>query len=239
VKNLIILALDSLDINLLLRYKNRYLKQEEYGLIDISDFKILRTVVLWASFLSGKNMEHEIPLDTVNLWRFRLETEKTFFQFFDSYKAIDVPAFSLKQQNHSRERSFMRKYFDDEISVEDFDSLVWRNHERNKKDFFKSLGKFDLVMGYFDIADAIGHLSFGITKKMKEVYIELDKIAKEVKSSFEDFILIASDHGMKQNGRYGEHCYNGFYSMNNKLKISFPKIIDFYNLIKKVVKNTM
>ena len=132
----------------------------------------------------------------------------------------------------------MRKYFDDETSVEDFDSVIWRNHEENKKDFFKSLSKHDLVMGYFDLADAIGHLSFGVPKKMKEVYVELEEIAKEVKSSFDDFILIASDHGMRPVGRYGEHSGNGFYSVNYKIRFRLPKITAFHDLIKKVAKNT-
>ena len=234
---MIILALDALDLNSVLRYKCKYLKQTEHGLIDVSDFKLLRTVALWASFLSGKNREEEIPLDKVTQWRFKLEPEQTFLLFFETYKAIDVPAFSLKQRNHSRERSFMRKCFDNEASVEDFDSVVWRNHEENKKDFFKALGEHDLVMGYFDLADAIGHLSFGVSKKMREVYFELEKIAKEVKSSFDDFILIASDHGMRPVGRYGEHSGNGFYSVNHKTRIGLLKITDFYELIEKIAKN--
>ncbi len=234
---MIILALDALDFNNVLRYKCKYLKQTEHGQIDVSDFQLLRTVVLWASFLSGKNMEEEVPLDKVTQWRFKLEPEKTFLPFFETYKAIDVPAFSFKQSNHSKERIFMRKCFDDEVSVEDFDSVVWRNHEENKKDFFTSLSRHDLVMGYFDLADAIGHLSHGVPKKMKEVYGELEKIAKEVRSSFDDFILIASDHGMRTIGRYGEHSWNGFYSVNYKIRFGLPKITDFYDLIEKVAKN--
>lgn len=234
---MIILAVDALDLNQVIKYKCKYLKQTVHGQIDVSNFKMLRTVVLWASFLSGKNMEEEIPFDRVTQWYFKLEPEKTFLPFFETYKAIDVPAFSLKQRNHSKERSFMRKYFDDEVSVEDFDSVVWRNHEENKKDFFKSLGKHDLVMGYFDLVDAIGHLSFGVFENMKEVYVELEKLAKEVTSSFDDFILIASDHGMRAVGRYGEHNGKGFYSVNCKLRFRHPKITDFYGIIKKVAEN--
>ena len=134
---MIILALDALNFNSVLRYKCKYLKQTEHGQTDVSDFKLLRTVALWASFLSGKNMEDEVPLDEVTQWKFKLEPEKTFLPLFGTYKAIDLPAFSLKQRNHLKERSFMWKYFNDEASVEDFDSVVWRNHEENKKDFFK------------------------------------------------------------------------------------------------------
>ena len=235
---MIILALDALDFNPVLRYKCKHLKQTEYGQINVSDFKILRTVALWASFLSGKNMEEDVPLDKETQWKFKLEPEKTFLPFFETYKAIDVPAFSFKQRNHSKERSLMRRGFEDESSIEDFDSAVWRNHLENKKEFFKSLSKHDLVMGYFDLADAIGHLSFGVPKKMKEVYVELEEIAKEVKSSFDDFILIASDHGMKSNGRYGEHSGNGFYSVNHKLRLTSTRITDFYNFTKKIAKKS-
>jgi hypothetical protein len=234
---MIILALDALDFTSVLKYNCEYLKQTEYGQIDVSDFKQLRTVALWASFLSGKNMEDEVPVDKATQWKFQLESEKTFLSFFGTYTAIDVPAFSLKQSNHLKERHFMRKFFEDEVSAEDFDSVIWKNHDENQKDFFKSLGKHDLVIGYFDLADAIGHLSFGVPKKMKEVYAELDKIAKEVKSSFDDVILIASDHGMRSVGRYGQHDVQGFYSLNYNPRFKLSRITEFHDLIKQIAEN--
>jgi hypothetical protein len=235
---MIILALDALDLNQVLRYKCRYLRQAQHSQTDVSDFKMLRTVALWASFLSGKNREDEVPLDKEAQWKYTLGAEETFLPVFETYKAIDVPAFSFKQGNHLKERVFMRRYFSDEGSIEDFDSVVWRNHEENKKDFFKSLSKYNLVMGYFDLADAIGHLSFGVATRMKEVYVELETIVKEVKSSFDDFILIASDHGMIPVGRYGVHSANGFYSVNKKLRFGISKITDFHDLVKKVARNS-
>ena len=206
--------------------------QLEYGQTDISEFKLPRTVVLWASFLTGKNMETRIPVKTQ--WEFKLKLEETFFKFFESYVALDVPAFSLKDKNHAEERRLLKAYFNDEATVEEYDAVVWKNHEENKKDFFRSLGNSELIMGYFDLADAIGHLSFGIPDKMKVVYEELEKLAREVKSSTDDFILIISDHGMKAVGRYGDHTRNGFYSSNRELGLSLPKITDFYSLIRKV-----
>ena len=209
--------------------------QLECGQTDISEFELARTVVLWASFLSGRNMEARIPVKTQ--WEFKLSVKETFFQFFENYVAVDVPAFSLKDKNHAEERRLLKAYFDDEATVEEYDAVVWRNHEENKKDFFKALGKSDLIMGYFDLADAIGHLSFGITEKMETVYEELDKLAGEVKSSTDDFLLVVSDHGMKAVGRYGDHTKNGFYSANRRLGLSLPKITDFYDLIKGMAKD--
>jgi hypothetical protein len=226
---MIILALDALDLNLIQKYECRNLMQTEYGQTDISEFSEPRTVVLWASFLTGKNMEAKIPLKTQ--WKFKLDPEETFLKFFKPFKAIDVPSFSFKQESHAEERKLLKKYFNNKGTIEEYDAAVWKYHEENKKEFFNSIGKFDLVMGYFNLADAIGHLSFGISEKMRAIYADLEKIAKEVKGS-DDFILVISDHGMKAIGRYGDHTKNGFYSANRKLGLSLPKITDFYNLMR-------
>ena len=230
---MIILALDALDLNLVKTFNCKNLMQKECGQTDLSEFELERTVVLWASFLRGKNMESEIPVK--DQWEFKLKTEETFLKFFDSVKAIDVPAYSLREENHKEERRLLKAYFNDEVSVEEYDRVVWKNHEENKKLLFQSLGKFDLVLGYFDLADAIGHLSFGILSKMKTVYEELENLAKRVEDE-DDLILIVSDHGMKAIGRYGDHTRNGFYSFNKTVGLKVPKITDFYKLIERVAK---
>jgi len=147
-----------------------------------------------------------------------------------------ILAFSLKQQNHAEERKLLKGYFEDKATIEEYDVAIWRNHEENKKDFFKTVGKFDLVMGYFNLADAIGHLSFGITEKMAEVYHELDEMAEEIKNS-DSFVLVISDHGMETVGRYGDHSRNGFYSFNKKLGLSLPRITSFYSPIRRIAEN--
>ena len=213
---MIILALDALDLNLVQKFECKSLMQKEYGQTDISNFTQARTVVLWASFLTGKNMEAKIPIKTQ--WEFKLSPEETFLKLFNPYKAIDVPAFSLKP-SHAEERKLLKKYFDDKGAIDEYDTIVWKNHEENKKEFFDSIGKFDLIMGYFNLADAIGHLSFGIPQKMRDVYNELEELAEKVKDR-DDFILVISDHGMKAVGRYGDHTKSGFYSANQKLALN-------------------
>jgi hypothetical protein len=231
---MIILALDALDVGMVEKHKCRSLLQVEYGQTDLSDFELERTVVLWASFLTGKNMESMIPVKTQ--WEFKLKPEETFLSFFQSWKATDVPAFSLKEGNHAEERRLLKEFFDEEASVEEYDAVVWKNHDENKKDFLASLGRFELVMGYFDLADAIGHLSFGIPAKMQKVYSELESLAEDVKSSSDDFAMVISDHGMKPVGRYGDHSRNGFYSSNRRLGVSMPKITDFYDIMMRLAK---
>lgn len=202
--------------------------QTECGKTNLSEFELKRTVALWASFLAGKNMDKEIPVKTQ--WEFKLPVNETFLKFFKTFNAIDVPAFSHKK-SHEEERRLLKGYFNEEATIEEYDALVWKIHEENKKEFFSSLGKFDLTMGYFNLADSIGHLSFGIQEKMKTVYEELENLAKEVRASCNDIVLTISDHGMKVLGRYGDHSDNGFYSFNRKMGLDFPKITDFYNII--------
>ena len=231
---MIILALDALDLQQVQKFNCENLMQEEYGQTSISDFDQERTVVLWASFLTGKNMEAEIPIKTQ--WEFKVPPEQTFLKFFETNKTIDVPAFSYKQENHEEERRLLKGYFEDKATLEEYDAVAWRNHEENKKEFFGAVGRFELVMGYFNLADSIGHLSFGITEKMAEVYRELEKLAENVKDA-DKFVLVVSDHGMKAVGRYGDHSRNGFYSCNHKLGLNIPKITSFNNLIRRLRKN--
>jgi hypothetical protein len=225
---MIILGLDALDKDMVERFKCKNLMQLEYGETDISEFKLERTVVLWASFLTGKNMEKEISVK--DQWNFKLKKSETFFNHFDSFKAIDVPAFSHKEKIHEKERKLMKGYFEDKNSIEDYDDVVWQIHKENKKEFLNSLGKVEVIMGYFNLADSIGHISFGNHKKMKIVYEELDSITKEIRDS-DDFILIISDHGMKAVGMFGDHTRYGFYSCNQRLNLKKPKITEFIKLI--------
>jgi len=227
---MIILALDALDKNMVERFNCKNLMQLEYGETDISNFKLERTVALWASFLTGKNMENKIPIK--GQWEFKLKESETLFNFFNSYKAIDVPAFSFKK-NHGLERKLLKDYFKDECDVEEYDKVVWKHHEENKNVFLENLNNFKCLMCYFNLADAIGHLSFGVLDKMKMVYNELDAIAKIARKG-NRFILIISDHGMKAVGRFGDHSKYGFYSCNQKLNLKKPKITDFFNLIKRM-----
>ena len=229
---MIILALDALDLEQVKKHNCKNLMQKEYGQTSLSDFKQARTVVLWASFLSGKNMEAQIPLKTQ--WEFKVPPEQTFLKFFETYEAIDVPAFSHKQ-SHTEERKLLKGYFEDKATIEEYDTLVWKIHEENKKQFLAAVDKFNLVMGFFNLADSIGHLSFGITEKMAMVYHELDRLAETVKDA-DNSVLIISDHGMEAVGRYGDHNRNGFYSFNHKLGLNLPKITSFHNLIRRLAE---
>jgi hypothetical protein len=230
---LIILALDALDQNLVKTFHCSNLMQKEYGQTDITNFQEPRTIVLWASFLAGKNMEAKISIE--GQWEFQLNKEETFLRFFKDPKTIDVPAYSYEQEHHKEERKLLKAYFNENVTIQEYDKLIWENHEKNKREFLNSLGKHDLLMAYFNLADAIGHLSFGVYTKMKKVYEELENLAAKIENK-DNFTLIISDHGMKAIGRYGDHTMNGYYSTSKTLNLELPRITDFHKLIRSAEK---
>ena len=114
---MLILALDALDQNLVKTFNCSNLMQKEYGQTDITNFKEPRTIVLWASFLTGKNMEAKIPIK--GQWEFQLKREETFLCYFDSPKVIDVPGYAYKQENHKKERRLLKAYFNENATIQE------------------------------------------------------------------------------------------------------------------------
>ena len=213
---IVILALDGLEYEYVKEFDCKNLMQISYGKTDISEFSEPRTTVIWSSFLTEKNMEEEVlSLGKDNLWKFRVKPEETFFSSFKKWKAIDVPAFTHKHENHKRERDLLKAFFEERATVEEYDKVAFENHKENKEEFFEALEKdYEIVMGYFALADTIGHLSFGLKNKMRVIYKELDELAQRTKELVEGKILVISDHGMKAIGRCGDHCHYGFWSWN-------------------------
>lgn len=229
---IVILGLDGLEYEYVRKFNCKNLMQLCYGKTDISEFEEPRTVVLWGSFLTGRNVEKEALAK--GLWNFRLKPTDTFFSHFRKWTAIDVPAFTYKQEAHKKEREAMKRFFDQEISIQEYDEIAMKNHKENKEEFFSALEKdYDIVMGYFALADVIGHLSFGVISKMKLIYQELDEIAMKAKERVEK-LLIISDHGMKAIGRFGDHSNYGFWSTSWNAKLKNPKITDFRKIIESL-----
>ena len=229
---IVILALDGLEYNYVKEFNCKNLMQINYGKTDISEFTEPRTVVIWSSFLAGKNLEKRIlALGKKNLWKFKLKPEETFLIKFKRWKVIDLPGLTYKVKNHQKERELLKLFFEQKIEVDDYDRVIFDHHRENKKEFFTALkSKYEILIGYFALADAIGHLSFGIKSKMKLIYEELDDIAKKVKK-ITNTLLIISDHGMKAIGRYGDHSGYGFFSLNKNIKLKNPKVTELRKVI--------
>lgn len=228
------MGLDGLEYNCVKEFNLNALMQESSGKTDLSEFSEPRTVVIWSSFLAGKNLENRVLALGKEFWKFKLRPDETFFSKFKKWKAIDVPGFTYKFKNHDREKKLLKKFFDGKVSVEEYDRVAFENHEENKREFLESLNKgYEVLMGYFALADVIGHLSFGLRSKMRLVYEELENLAKKAREACEK-VLIISDHGMRAVGRFGDHTTHGFWSFSSKLELSKPRVTDFRELIEKL-----
>jgi hypothetical protein len=228
----VILGIDGLEYDYVEKFGLKNLIQKSHGKTDISDYEEPRTIVIWSSFLSGENREKEIlALGKKKMWDFKLKPEDTFFNPYASWKAIDVPGFTFIRENHSRERELLKGYFNKKNTIEDYDNHVFKTHRKIKEEFLADLDSdHDILMGYFNLADVVGHLSFGVEPKMKAIYMEFDDLAKTVAAKA-DKLLVISDHGMQAVGRYGDHSRHGFWSLNYIADLEEPKITDFHDII--------
>ena len=232
---MIILAIDALEYTLVEEFNCTNLKQKFYGKTDIREFSQPRTMVLWSSFMTGRNMEKEIlAVGDKEMWNTRIDLKDTFFSRFGDPKIIDLPGFNYAREQHERERMLLKNYFDVKTEEEKnkirtaYNSLAFEHHRKVKQDFSASLkAGHDFLLGYFSVADVVGHLNFGNRAMMKMIYKDLDEIAGTVKDSY----IVLSDHGMEKIGIFGDHSGYGFWSTDYK-DLGNPKITDFAGMIK-------
>ena len=239
---IIVLAIDALEFSLVEKFKCVSLKQEYYGKTDISEFSEPRTIVLWSSFMTGENKEREVlSRGDKEMWNIKWDIGKTFFSEFSKPVIFDLPGFSYDQKIHARSRFLLKKFFDSAPEEKNkirqaYNKDAFEHHRKIKKQFLNSLGEdHDFILGYFSLADVVGHLNFGNTTLMRMIYKEFDEIAK-LASETGDRILVLSDHGMKPVGLFGDHSEYGFWSTNFK-KLGKPKITDFAGILKNLKNN--
>ena len=243
---IIIFAIDALEYDKVGEFECKNLMQKHYGKTDISEFSEPRTMVLWSSFMTGKNKEKEVLKDgNEEMWDKKWPLEETFFSNFKKPVVLDLPGFSYDKKVHDRSREVLKSFFETKDLDEkekirkEYNKEAFEHHKKIKKEFLRALddkNKHDLVLGYFNVADVIGHLSFGNKTLMKIIYKELDEMAEQIAEKGK--LVILSDHGMKAIGIFGEHSTYGFWSTNFDagLKNKKPKITDFYNLINSLKK---
>ncbi len=236
---IIILGLDGLDYSCVRAFSCRNLMQYSCGRTDLSGFNEIKTIVLWSSFLAEMNMQDEISRQGA-LWDFSLPVSRTFFSRFGKCKALDVPGFSYQHQQHQQERQKLKDFFEKKGSIEEYDRILFDHYQKNKAIFLRMLDEdCDIQMGYFALADAIGHLSFGVTSKMRIVYQELDELAAIVAGKSNGGLLILSDHGMEPVGRFGDHSRNGFWSSSTALGRDCPEITGLFSIFLGTLPQSM
>jgi hypothetical protein len=230
----VVFAIDALEFDLVERFRCRHLLQNYYGKTDISEFSEPRTMVLWSSFMTGKNLEAEIlAKGDKEMWNTHIDRSRTFLSYFTNPSVIDLPGYSYNLAEHERERSMLKQYFDAQTPEKKmevqkvYNDRAFEFHRNTKTKFLEALRlDYDFVLGYFSIADVIGHLNFGNTALMKMIYRELDEIAGMIPARY----IVLSDHGMEPIGMFGDHSRYGFWSSPDK-DLGTPKITDFFKLL--------
>lgn len=92
---------------------------------------------------------------------------------------------------------------------------------------------WQLFMQYFFVLDGVQHIFYRNPKKIAHFYLMFDEFIKKVEELIDDetLLLIVSDHGVKK----GIHTSYGFYSINKKLGLKNPKLIDFREKIEEIL----
>lgn len=239
----VIFAVDALEYKKIEEFDCENMKQANYGKTDISEFDQPRTMILWSSFMTGGNKEEEIlSKGEDKMWDTNFSKEDTFFSNFENTKIIDLPGYSYDEEQHEKERSMMKEFFEEAESDEEkkeirkeYNQFAMEHHRKIKEEFLNSLEEdYDLLLGYFSGADVIGHLNFGNRTLMKMIYNNLKEIVEEIEKVRDDHLLILSDHGMKEIGRFGDHSDYGFWSFNEECELENPKITDFADFVSQL-----
>lgn len=234
---IVVMAVDALECGLVERLGCGHLLQGYHGKTDISEFSEPRTMVLWSSFMAGRNMESEVlALGDRGMWDFRIDAERTFFKEFRDPAVIDLPGFSYDGAQHARERELLKAYFtaagaeEKERIRREYNEHAFAHHRAIRERFTRALREGrDFVLGYFSVADVIGHLNFGNAPLMRMIYRDLDEIAAGIPADY----LVLSDHGMEAIGPFGDHSGYGFWSSAAE-DLGRPKITDFPAIIRRL-----
>lgn len=236
---IVVLAIDALEYDLVTRFNCKNLKQQFFGKTDISEFSEPRTIILWSSFSTGKNMEVEIlSKGDFEMWNTKIPIEDTFFSLFQDPFIIDLPGYNYDTRIHEISRKLLKAFFETEDPdkkeslKKKYNHDALQHHQLIKSEFLQAnQGKYDFVLGYFSAIDVIGHLNFGNTMMMKMLYRDLDDIAAQVHNP----MIVLSDHGMKNIGIFGDHTEYGFWSSAD-MDLGTPGITDFYSIISQMKK---
>jgi hypothetical protein len=229
-----VVAIDALEHVMVEEFDLPHLKQSHYGRTDITEFGQPRTMVLWSSFMTGENKEKDVLANgDKEMWDKKWPIEETFFSRFERPIVLDLPGFSYDKTVHDRSRELLKAYFDEEEEErkgeirKEYNTDAFEHHKIIRERFIASMEEEpDFLLGYFSLADVVGHLNFGNRTMMKMIYQEFDEIVSLVEGK----VIVLSDHGMKPIGYFGDHSEHGFWSTNFR-DLGSPRIVDFAQII--------
>jgi len=198
-------------------------------------------MVLWTSFLTGRNCEEEVlAAGNEEMWDIQVNQKDTFFSGEAAVLVLDLPGYSYDSNVHAKSRALLKNFFSTESAAQreewkkEYLHDAFAHHQVVKEMFISALSRpCDLVIGYFSILDVVGHVSFGNSALMKMLYHEIDEIASLIHVPY----LVLSDHGMKALGCYGDHSSYGFWS-SDTVDLGFPRLTDFSSLMPTIFRSS-
>jgi hypothetical protein len=160
-------------------------------------------------------------------------TQPTIFDAVEKSVALDIPAYNENPVYLTIRRKIALS-IRGQYPENDFLSEVWDLFRNEYDECLNTLeDEWDLFMVHFFITDVIGHLSWNDVEKLKTCYHAIDEKIGEIQRRIpQSVILIVSDHGMQR----GLHTRTGFYSLNTHLNLNSPKITEFYDIIRMVLR---
>jgi hypothetical protein len=241
-----------------------HLLQAEHGTIDINVSPVV-TPLVWAAFLTGatengvKILKFPYALDekisrmigvkrvaTVNKFSSKLGlsnffftkedlTLPTIFELSADPIAVNIPSYN-ENPLYLDVRRKITFVLNGQFSEEEFTTRVWGLFHGEFAECLKRLeDDWELFMVHFFITDVIGHLCWDTPEKLQACYRTIDACVDEIQRRVRDaVILILSDHGMQN----GLHTRQGFYSVNEELHLNTPKITDFYDILRDLLRHT-
>jgi len=166
---------------------------------------------------------------------------KTIFETIPNSIPICIPGYNLwRSQFHLDLYLPLTKCIGNRKMTEKRLRLQWLVEKKKKRILERLLVKpgWDIIMVHFYITDVVGHLYWNKPIMLLETYKIVSRWVKHWKEILEQqpeetWILIVSDHGMKN----GIHTDHAFWSSNFPLRIKPRKLTDYFPLIMKFYKD--
>lgn len=159
--------------------------------------------------------------------------------FFDNpnYKSVHLHIPVYDEELDTLERWNIFEVMENKIEKKDFIKKYEKEFKERCNElmyYIENDKSWDIIMMYWYCLDAIQHALFKDKLKIMNFYLKFNKFVETLteKINKNDMLLIVSDHGQEK----GIHTNHGFYSINKKLNLNKPKIIDFRKIIEKEMK---
>ena len=243
MSKLILLGIDGLDHDLVEQLNLVALMQKQHGKITVPISPITGSPFspsVWATFLTGRNVEASFIAIDESLNRFGELDHETFIDWV-GVGAVNVPFYNHEIETLAtiiKIHKLRKTYRDNQDKRETIISNMIKAHTiRAKEILIETIQANDdpdcsVVFAFIQTMDTLQHYLFERPEILKNIYLELDVIVSNFKKQIRDTpLIIVSDHGFK--GYH--HSHEGFFSSNHTLTNKPTNIIDFHKIIETIM----